>query len=152
MGHNSLHGWEKCTQDGVYYGRTTWKYVKDTTCRTDALFNQIVYEDHQKSQSVLSNLDLGLVTQVPLDYMHLICLGIVKKLVCLWVEKGPKKCRLSAHSIQLIFYRLSAINDHYPKEFSRRLQPFHKFKYWKATQYRSFILYVGPVVLKNMHL
>lgn len=40
---------------------------------------------YQKSYSVLNTLPkLGLVSNVVLDYMHLICLGVIKKLILLW--------------------------------------------------------------------
>lgn len=151
VGHNSRNGCEKCTQEGTYLGRTVWPYKKRTELRSDALFENLIYEDHQRSKSVLSELDIGLVTQVPLDYMHLICLGIMKKLIHAWVEKGPKRCKLSAISVESISLRLSIISqNHYPKEFSRRPRPLKLFKFWKATEFRSFILYLGPVVLQNI--
>lgn len=53
-------------------------------------FRNHKYEGHQQSKSVLADLKLGLISQVPLDYMHLVCLGVVKKLIRLWVENGSK--------------------------------------------------------------
>lgn len=36
---------------------------------------------HHTGHTILQKIpNLGLVTEVPLDYMHLICLGVVKKL------------------------------------------------------------------------
>ncbi|GBO24127.1 hypothetical protein AVEN_105168-1 [Araneus ventricosus] len=151
VGHNSLHGCEKCTQDGIYLSKITWQYNKKTIVRTDALFKVLVCEYHQRTKSFLSELDVGLVTQVPLDYMHLVCLGVVKRLVRVWVKKGQKKCKLNVHCIENISFKLSVINQqHYPKEFSRRPRPIQMFKFWKDTAYRSFILYLGPVVMCNI--
>lgn len=149
--HNSLYACEKCKQEGTYIGRTTWQYTTRLNLRTDVGFNNEGYEDHQLSKSVLTELDLGLVTQVPLDYMHLVCLGVVKRLIRVWVDNGPKKCKLNAINIDKISKRLLEIkNNHYPREFSRRPRPLKLFKYWKATEFRSFILYLGPVVLANV--
>ncbi|GBM19591.1 hypothetical protein AVEN_68725-1 [Araneus ventricosus] len=77
VGHNSLHGCEKCTQDGIYLGRTTWQYNKKTIARTDALFKELVHEDHQRTKSVLSELDVGLVTQAPLGILY--AFGVSRK-------------------------------------------------------------------------
>uniref|UniRef100_H2Y7T6 Uncharacterized protein n=1 Tax=Ciona savignyi TaxID=51511 RepID=H2Y7T6_CIOSA len=45
--------------------------------------------------SPLCTLGLGMVSQFPLDYMHLVCLGVVKKIILAWV-KGPLRNRLSS--------------------------------------------------------
>ncbi|XP_041987649.1 uncharacterized protein LOC121739324 [Aricia agestis] len=136
---NSLYGCEKCEQEGTYLGRTVWLYTSDMRLRTDAGFsNQLYGDEHQQSKSILSELDVGLITQVPLDYMHLVCLGVVKKLIRCWLENGPKKCRMPASKIGEI------------TEFSRRPRPINMFKYWKATEFRAFILYLGPVVLRGV--
>lgn len=149
--HNSLYGCEKCTQEGIYIGRTTWQYKSNLNLRTDHAFYSEQYEDHQLTKTVLSNLEIGLVTQVPLDYMHLVCLGVVKKLIRVWIEKGPKKCKLRALKVTQISERLLQISKtNYPTEFSRRPRPIQLFKYWKATELRSFLLYLGPVVLSNI--
>ncbi|XP_046400910.1 uncharacterized protein LOC124167123 [Ischnura elegans] len=65
--HNSLHGCEKCVQEDVFVGRATWPYSKTLQLRKDCTFKNIGYKDHQRDKSRLSDLDLGLVTQVPLD-------------------------------------------------------------------------------------
>lgn len=152
VSHNSLHACEKCTQEGIYMGRTTWQYQnKKAVLRNNESFKNFLYDDHQYSVSILSSLSLGLITQVPLDYMHLLCLGVMKRLIRVWVDKGPKKCKLNFHRIEIISERLLTIGcSYYPKEFSRRPRPLNMFKYWKSTEFRSFLLYLGPVVLINV--
>ncbi|XP_039299877.1 uncharacterized protein LOC111054008 isoform X1 [Nilaparvata lugens] len=149
--HCSSHACEKCTQEGTSYNRRmTWQLERtQSPLRTDEAFKQTDFlGDHQYGPSVLSELSIGLVTQVPLDYLHLMCLGITKKLVRVWVDKGPKQCKLRASAIENISSRLKIIaSSHIPSEFSRRPRPLHTFKFWKATEYRSFMLYIGPVVL-----
>jgi len=41
------------------------------------------------------------VTNVPLDCMHLICLGIVRKLIYLWLE-GDLEYRLQSRAVEEI--------------------------------------------------
>lgn len=131
-------------------GRTIWPYTSVLPLRTDSGFVKQEYEDHQLSKSILTELTVGLVTQVPLDFMHLVCLGVVKKLIRCWVESGPKKCKLNLRKIDEISSRLQVCRHHYPVEFSRRPRPLKLFKYWKATEFRAFVLYLGPVVLQNI--
>lgn len=35
-------------------------------------------------------------------------------------------------------------------EFNRKLRPFDEFTHWKATEFRTFLLYTGPVALKHI--
>ena len=37
-----------------------------------------------------------------------------------------------------------------PKEFARRPGSLQFLKMWNATEYRQFLLYTGPIVLKNV--
>ncbi|XP_063216426.1 uncharacterized protein LOC134527571 isoform X1 [Bacillus rossius redtenbacheri] len=147
VGHNSLNGCEKCVQKGKYYGRTTWPYKIDCSLRSDESFKYMEYPYHQKSISVLSSLQLGLVSQVPLDYLHLICLGVMKRLIRIWCDTGLRKGKLSSKSIDTLSNRMQILRKHTPKEFSRKPRPVKLFKFWKGTEFRSFLLYFGPVVL-----
>lgn len=150
VSHNSLYACEKCILEGTYLGRTTWQYVPDLILRTDEAFHNQIYEDHQRCLSVITNLSVGLVSQVPLDWMHLICLGVVKKLLRVWVEKGPKKAKLNSFTIQQISERLVFVSQYTPREFCRKMRSLGHFKFWKATEFRAFILYFGPIVLQNL--
>jgi hypothetical protein len=58
-----------------------------------------------KGSSRLEKLKLDMVFQIPLDYMHLVNLGIVKKLLTIWVD-GPPPFKLGSVQIKLISDRL----------------------------------------------
>lgn len=45
-----------------------------STLRTDDSFNLKKQYDNYNNETILSNLNIGLVTKYPLDYIHLICL------------------------------------------------------------------------------
>lgn len=56
--------------------------------RTDLSFKEYAYADdglndgYQQGRSILCDIDgFGLVTNVPIDYMHLVCLGVTLKLI-----------------------------------------------------------------------
>lgn len=151
VSHNSVYGCEKCTQEGTYSGRTIWEYQREMTLRSDDSFKSIRYEDHQRSETILSKLSIGLVSQIPLDYLHLICLGVMKKLIRVWIAIGPKKCKLSSLSVARISERLVEIGKCFtPKEFARKPRSLKYYKFWKGTEFRCFILYIGPAVLKGI--
>lgn len=81
-GHGGYSSCERCTQYGIYVDSRVVFPEMDSSLRTDTQFEQMSDEDHHHSKSPLQGLGIGLVSAFPLDYMHLVCLGIVRKLVC----------------------------------------------------------------------
>lgn len=103
-------------------------------------------EDHHKGESPLTDINIGMVSQIPIDYMHLVCLGVVKHLLLLWI-KGPLPCRLSARSVQQISSNLLSLKNCVPSDFARQPRSLSEIDRWKATEMRQFLLYTGPLVL-----
>ncbi|XP_029171122.1 uncharacterized protein LOC114940566 [Nylanderia fulva] len=117
--------------------------------QTDTDFLEQTDVDYHKGETILTIVpNLGLVTNVPLDYMHLICLGVVKKLLILWI-KGSLSIRLNSTQIQKISKLLIKIRERTPIEFVRKPRSLNNVMYWKATEFRQFLLYTGPVVLNE---
>lgn len=79
--------------------------------------------------------------------MHLICLGVVKKMIILWM-KGPFFVRLNTRSINKISHILIEFRNTTPNNFARKPRSIKEVKYWKAVEFRNFLLYTGPIVLK----
>lgn len=73
----------------------------DAQLRTDTSFMNRTDEEHHKGVSPFVALNIGMVTHFPLDYMHLVCLGVTKRFLLLLMT-GPLKCRLSANSVKSI--------------------------------------------------
>ncbi|EZA50695.1 hypothetical protein X777_10745 [Ooceraea biroi] len=44
--------------------------------RTDASFKNKTQPEHHRITTILENANIGMVSQLPLDYMHLVCLGV----------------------------------------------------------------------------
>ncbi|XP_029164443.1 uncharacterized protein LOC114946024 [Nylanderia fulva] len=89
-----------------------------------------------------------MVSQFPLDYMHLICLGVVKKILQTFTH-GSHKQKFSAKMIKEISANLKTIAKWIPSEFARKTRELENLDRWKATELRLFLLYVGPVALQN---
>jgi hypothetical protein len=90
---------------------------------------------------------IGMVSQIPFEYMHLVCLGIMKKLLSAWIcGKYTRLSKLSAKSIAIISERLESLKTYCPSEFARHPRAIHVFSKYKATEFRQFLLYTGPVV------
>ena len=145
--YSGYHGCDKCTQTGEWQGRMTFPET-DAPLRTDESFNEMRDEDHHKGPPALEGTGIGMISQLPFDYMHLVCLGVMKRLLLMWI-KGPLKSRVSARTVAQISSSLLSLRDYIPSEFSRRPRSLSEIDRWKATEFRQFLLYTGPVVLKH---
>ena len=146
-GHSGYSGCERCVQSGVYRNKVTFPEV-DSALRTDAQFDEMSDEDHHLGASPLSRLSIGMVSQFPLDYMHLVCLGVTRRLLLLWIS-GPLAVRLGSNMIKMISRSLTTLARNVPREFARKPRSLNEIKRWKATELRQFLLYTGPVVLRG---
>lgn len=82
-------------------------------------FHLLNDEDHHTGVSPLSKLPIGLVTDFPIDYMHAVCLGVMRKLLNIWMH-GDLKVRLPGRQINLISERLISYRKFIPVEFNRK--------------------------------
>ena len=90
-----------------------------------------------------------MVAQFPLDYMHLCCLGVMRRLLIKTWMKGPYNCRIGSTTVKLISQGLRECRSYIPVEFARKPRGLDEIERWKATEFRQFLLYTGPVVLRN---
>jgi len=122
----------------------------DVPLRTDAEFRSNVYGDYHNNATILQEIPhFDLIQNVPLDYMHLVCLGVVKKLIGLWIEFGPRPTRLRPRYVRNISDMLKNIQKTTPIDFGRKPRAMSEYRQWKATEFRTFLLYTGPVVLQH---
>lgn len=149
VGHNGYHGCGRCTQTGEWLNKRLSFPELEFTNRTDESFKRRWDGDHHKNDSNLEELGIGMVTQFPSDYLHLLCLGVPKKLILFWTT-GPLKTRLPFFKQQLISNGLHNCKLTQPCEFQRRCRGIDELCYWKGSEFRTFLLYTGPVVLKNV--
>lgn len=148
-GNTGFFSCTKCTQKG--------KYLKGRVCfpksncikRTDQSFHNRIQPEHHIGNSILERIpSVNMVNSFPLEAMHLVFLGVVKKLL-LWLA-GSTSHRLPKTSIQNISSSLIQIRSYIPSEFVRKTRSLDEVRRWKATEFRFFLLYCGPVVLKDI--
>lgn len=147
--YNAYSGCSKCCQEGEYVENRVTFPDMSSPLRTDDAFKNHTDEYHHKYISPLEALSFGMVSSFPLDYMHLVCLGVMKKMIGYWMS-GPLKCRLSGNMIKKINKRILNFSKHLPGEFNRKLRPITEYVRWKATDLRSFCLYYGQFVLTGI--
>lgn len=106
-------------------------------------------EHHAGNISIISNLpNFNIITGFSLDYMHLVCLGTVRKLILLWI-KGPVGIRYPTWKIKEISNFIQNIKKNMPCEFARKPRKLEDVNRWKATEFRVFLLYIGTIVTKT---
>jgi hypothetical protein len=144
---NGYSGCDRCVQKGNWSGRVIFR-DSFAPLRTDFDFVNKTDQSHHAGTSPLLQLEIGLVSDIVLDYMHLVCLGVVKKLLVCW-KRGPLPHREGRQFINLVSERLVNLRKYIPTEFNRKTRTLLELDFWKATEFRSFLLYTGPLVLKN---
>ncbi|XP_077259700.1 uncharacterized protein LOC143896019 [Temnothorax americanus] len=150
-GHTGYNSCTKCHVKGLSDHRRVYFLEKNAQKRTNEEFRlhaDFYYHLDRSELEIL--LDIDLIKCIPLDYMHLICLGVMRKLMYLWVHNDGKKRKwqLSANQIQHMSDVLLKIKLYVPSEFQRKPRSLIFLKQWKATEYRQLLFYTGLVVLR----
>lgn len=125
-------------QIGVFPKRT------DDEFRRKVQFSKNTAESHHRSPEKVEVEMLGIdvIKSFPVDYMHVVLLGITRhQLIAVWEA-------YISNFIEDINNYLLKIRDYIPDEFPRKCRVLRDD--WKATEYRLFLLYIGPVVLKDI--
>ncbi|XP_036319869.1 uncharacterized protein LOC118734260 [Rhagoletis pomonella] len=143
--HNAKKGCPKCCQVGNYLEKRVCFSKELCELRTDFSFknrNDLAHHNvkFREEENVLEEAGFGMVSQFPLDPMHLVDLGVVKKLLHLLVNKV---------NVNVMNDKLKFLSVWVPSEFGRVCRNFDEIKNWKSTEYRQFLLYSGIFVLKN---
>ncbi|XP_074661117.1 uncharacterized protein LOC141913852 [Tubulanus polymorphus] len=96
-------------------------------------------------------LSCGTSKPADLDFIDdTICLGVMKRLLLTWMY-GKLEVRISAQNIITISDRLLHLKPSIRTDiFQRKPRSLLEVKFWKATELRQFLLYTGPVVLKDI--
>lgn len=106
--------------------------------------------EHHINRSMLLDIpNFNMIDNVPIDYMHNLLLGGMKKLICHkrygWIHgKPPHKLRF--RDINNISENLIRLKRYISREFSRKTRSILECKRYKATKFRLFLLYTCPII------
>lgn len=132
--HNGYHGCDKCCQPGIYVNNKMTYPINDFELRTDASFcDRIDGKHHHDGPHGLSHVDNGMVTRFPLDYMHVVCLGVTRRLLNVWL-RGPLKFHLFSSLVDRISQSLIQMRTYKPVEFAKKARSLRDLDRWKATE------------------
>lgn len=154
MNFNAKHGCQKCTTIGKY------SYTSNTTIfpsihdapRTDALFRQRKYPQHQTLETPLISLPIDMIQDfVVADPLHLLELGVKKRMILGWTATDARvsfgyKTKLSMREKIEISNLLLKIEV--PSEVHRDARSLKLLPHWKGLEFRNFLNYFGIAVLQ----
>ncbi|XP_021708989.1 uncharacterized protein LOC5577785 isoform X2 [Aedes aegypti] len=161
---NAIHGCLKCCTIGEYSKelRTTVFPQTVAECRTDRGFRDRLYGKHH--QEYVQRRD-GKLTRTPIetpflklpidmieefivsDSLHLLHLGVMKKLLMTYRDGHCNVSKWSKGTVQEISKALDLIK--LPMEIHRSVRGMDYVNHWKASEFGSFLSYIGIVVLKQ---
>lgn len=150
-GHTGFYGCDKCIQKGARINRVQTFPETNACLRTNMSFRTEENPGHHKDKTPLLDLDIDIISAFPHDYMHLVCLGVMRRLLNSWVGKTKsRKGRMASCDIIALSTNLVNIHKHWPSEFNRKPRSLIELDFWKATEFRQFLFYLGPVYLKSV--
>lgn len=94
LGHTGKVSCSKCTIEGIWLSKACFPLI-DAPLRTDESFRKNEDLRYHNGPTILVNIPkFQIVESCIIDYMHLICEGVVLKIVNLWISganKNPTK-------------------------------------------------------------
>ena len=84
-GHGGYYECERCVQKGEHFRSRIIFPETEASLRNDKQFADNFYQNHLTGTSPFQDLGIGMVSQFVFDYMHLVCLGVVRRIINFWV-------------------------------------------------------------------
>lgn len=120
----------------------------DAPLRNDSDFRSRIYEGHHKHDTILESIvGLDMVNDFPIgDSLHLIDLGITKRFLNGWKSgsMNNSNAKWSSQQIDAVSKYLQSCK--LPREFQRPVRSLEHLSRWKGTEFRTFLLYLSPIV------
>lgn len=142
--HTGYFSCTKCEQKGIYLNHRLLFPLERCSLRSNISFrNRLQPEHHLKlTPIILESLPIDMIDSFPLDYMHVVCLGVMRTLLLEWAKKKSLKLQLSNN--------LTNTKNQIPSDFNRKPRGLDEVDRWKATEFRQFLLYTGPCILSDL--
>lgn len=120
-------------------------------CRTDSSFRCRVNSEHHREKSILEELPINMIKDFSTsDALHLLHLGIMKKCLLIWKDGLDKfEFKWTEQDISRINNELAICNSYMPSDIHRSVRNLNCLKFWKGTEFRTMLNYLGIVVFKS---
>lgn len=153
MNFNHKMGCGKCLVIGEYDKESRRMCFANLNAvrRTDSMFRNRQQPQHHKERSPFEDLNINMISAFPTsDSLHLLHLGIMKKLLIRWIFGEKRYLNKWKEGVKdRISLLLTQCNSNMPTDIHRSVRCLKTLKYWKGLEFRTVLLYVGIVVLKE---
>lgn len=151
--HNSQDGCHKCKVRGTYFKnmhRMAFLSV-DAEPRTREDF-LVRVSDHPDISKLLEIPGFDPVKHSPLDSMHVVDLGVMRKMWYYWNSRMKNIGDIALRPVErsILNERLLNLTAYCPREFSRKPRGTKDSSFYKAKEYRQLLLYTGPIILQGL--
>lgn len=148
---NHTNGCQKCYAIGTY-DKASHRMCYPTVAgdrRTDQSFRARSQPSHHKEDSPPEDLDIDMIWSVSSsDPLHCVDLGVMKKCLQRWTGKTkqyPRKWK--KQTTESVSRFLFHSNKYMPSDIHRSLRSLEVLSFWKGSEFRTMLLYVGMVAL-----
>lgn len=119
--------------------------------RTDFDFRNRTISAHHREYSILEALPINMVDDfVTSDDLHLLHLGIMKKCLLMWKDgENNFAYKWRENEITNLNEMLRNINSDMPSDIHRSVRNINCLKFFKGTEFRTFLQYIGVVLFKK---
>lgn len=155
-GHNAKEPCERCKVRTIKIKGRAFPVTKGDRRKNCDYETHSRKDRHKKGLSPLIQANVKLKSAFVLDYMHLVLLGVMRKLLFMWfmaeqsvTQYARKWCRLSDKIRDVVDARLLMYAESCPDEFARKPRSTRDLMRWKATEYRTFLLYTALLAMKG---
>lgn len=144
-GHTGFNSCIKCTQKRIRLDSClVFPYITQAD-RTDEDFRSRKDPEHHIKTTILESIDsIGMVRAFPIDEMHIVHLGVMKKLVTMWITT------LSKTQLEEIDSKIQTAETYHPFKIRRQIRSLNGFKQFKAKEFRGLLMYTVPFILENI--
>ncbi|KAM0736911.1 hypothetical protein ACS0PU_000004 [Formica fusca] len=144
---NGYFSCDKCNEEGEFRDRMVF-LSESASLRTDDTFRSRMNEEHHIGISPFESLPIDMIKQFPLDSLHVVFLGVMKSLLMSWLDN--RRCpKFYSPAIQKLSDSIVIAAQWVPKEFNRKPRGLQELCRWKGTEFRLFVLYLGPIILQH---
>ena len=146
--HGGYFACDRCEVKGDYrFHAVSYENVQAPR-RTDDSFRMKRQSEHHIGTSPFISLEVDMINDFVIDYMHLVLLGIVRRIISTFFSKAPYK--LSSAQKSLLEERLINVKKFFPCDFNRKPRSFVELDRFKASEFRHIIMYTGIILFKDI--
>ena len=146
--HGSKASCERCNIRGIWLSnRVVFDPNSLGELRTNESFtNRTDGEYHLADRSPLEEIVHDMILQFPLDRLHLLDLGAVRRIIKFLLEPKASSIKLKPALIARLDWFMSKLLPFFPSEFRRKPKSICDFRIYKGSEFKRILQYDGILV------